>query len=95
MPLWVWCFGLFIASLTTSLVSAAVLPRSKIMLLRRFGVIPRTNLSLRAVSSQVDLIARLRDKSCKHNNIPESIVEKVGRNLHLQQHHPLNIIKRR
>lgn len=91
MHLWVWHFGLFI-TLTTSL---AVLTRSKIMLLRRFGVIPRSNLSLRAVSSQADLIARLRDKSCKQNNIPESIVEKVGRNLHLQQHHPLNIIKRR
>jgi hypothetical protein len=29
------------------------------------------------------------------NNIPESIVEKVGSNLHLQKNHPLNIIKKR
>lgn len=94
MPLWVWCFGLVI-TLTASLTSLASLPRSTTMLLRRFGVIPRSSLPFRAVSSQADLIARLRDKSCKQNNIPESIVEKVGRNLHLQQHHPLNIIKRR
>eukprot|EP01031_Cornospumella_fuschlensis_P031913 gene31913-38585_t len=29
------------------------------------------------------------------NNVPDSIYEKVGRNLHLQQNHPLNIIKKR
>lgn len=28
-------------------------------------------------------------------NVPESIVEKLDRKLHLQQHHPLNIIKKR
>jgi phenylalanyl-tRNA synthetase alpha chain len=27
------------------------------------------------------------------NNIPPQIAEKIGRNLHLEQHHPLNIIK--
>ena len=65
------------------------------MLLRRFAVFPRTTVPLRAFSSQNDLIARLRDKSNKFNNIPDGIVDKVGRNLHLKQHHPLNIIKRR
>ncbi|KAJ1415362.1 hypothetical protein B484DRAFT_454574 [Ochromonadaceae sp. CCMP2298] len=29
------------------------------------------------------------------NNVPESILGKVGRRLHLQKHHPLNIIKTR
>lgn len=46
-------------------------------------------------SSQVDLLARLRDKQSPRNNIPESIVAKVGQNLHLRPHHPLNIIKTR
>jgi hypothetical protein len=28
-----------------------------------------------------------------NNNIPDSILQKIGRNLHLQKNHPLNIIK--
>lgn len=28
-----------------------------------------------------------------HNNVSSVISDKVGRNLHLQKHHPLNIIK--
>ena len=29
------------------------------------------------------------------NNVPESILPKIGRNLHLQKHHPLNVVKKR
>lgn len=29
------------------------------------------------------------------NNVPQSIIEKVGSNLHLRTNHPLNIIKKR
>jgi hypothetical protein len=30
-----------------------------------------------------------------NNNITDAILAKVGRNLHLKEHHPLNIIKSR
>lgn len=38
----------------------------------------------------------LRQHSSHPNyNIPDNIVDKIGRNLHLQPYHPLNIIKKR
>jgi len=49
----------------------------------------------RRASSSVDaLFAKLRTKH-ESNNIPESILSKVGQKLHLREHHPLQIVKKR
>jgi hypothetical protein len=50
-----------------------------------------------SLSRQFSLQHTMRLLSDKHpmNNVPESINEKVGRNLHLVKNHPLNIIKKR
>ena len=47
-----------------------------------------------SVLDSTTLQARLDNKHI-NNNIPTSIIEKVGRNLHLQANHPLRIIKDR
>jgi hypothetical protein len=73
------------------------------MSLRRFsGSILRRPLgvnSFRTFSSSSQyliqdeqLLQRLKTKHPR-NNIPETIIQKIGRNLHLQKNHPLNIIK--
>jgi hypothetical protein len=72
------------------------------MSLRRFsGSLLRSPLgmnSFRTFSSSQYLIQdelllqRLKTKHPR-NNIPETIIQKIGRNLHLQKNHPLNIIK--
>jgi hypothetical protein len=50
-----------------------------------------SNASGSAVSAE-DLVKRLKNGH-PANNISETILSKVGKNLHLTKNHPLNIIK--
>eukprot|EP01038_Epipyxis_sp_PR26KG_P010403 gene10403-13973_t len=50
--------------------------------------------SVDTVPKTSDLISIIKNNH-PYNNIPDSIIEKVGRNLHLQNNHPLKIIKQR
>ncbi len=75
-----------VRSLPLATPSTAALPMTfRALSIRRF--------SLSADSEAVR--ARLLDRSDSKHNITDSIIAKVGRNLHLKQHHPLNMIKKR
>jgi hypothetical protein len=49
-------------------------------------------ISITTKHTDEDLLRLLKNKD-PDNNISDSILSKVGRNLHLQKNHPLNIIK--
>ncbi len=59
----------------------------------------RTKYRLRPTDTSVassyanDVIVSQLKNNDPDNNISESILSKIGRNLHLQKNHPLNIIK--
>mmetsp|Transcript_34773 Transcript_34773/g.57285 ORF Transcript_34773/g.57285 Transcript_34773/m.57285 type:complete len:423 (+) Transcript_34773:48-1316(+) len=67
-------------------------------MLRCYSVKPRALCSLgvpRMLSTQQNLILDNIGKSMNHpmNNIPDSVYQKIGKNLHNRKNHPLNIIK--
>ncbi len=47
------------------------------------------------LDSNIDSLKNKARAPHAHNNTPESIVSKIGRNLHRQPDHPLNIVKQR
>ena len=51
------------------------------------------NSSSRLLSSSASSILESYSLESVECNIPQSIVDKIGKNLHLQPKHPLNIIK--
>lgn len=47
------------------------------------------------VAYDLNAVRAILNNGDSFNNVPESVVDKVGSNLHLQMNHPLNIIKKR
>ncbi len=57
-----------------------------------FTRLPRHSRLKLLISRQATTLELLNNKH-PYNNVPSSIISKVGINLHRKQHHPLNIIK--
>ncbi len=72
------------------LASNVILGRSLIM--RSFSM-GRTKAGIKMVADT--LLPTTIKNGHPSNNIPDAIILKVGKNLHLQKNHPLNIIKKK
>lgn len=66
---------------------------------RSFGAAASNSMSVRTSypfnAMDAETLRKRVQEPHPNNNIPESIIPKIGQNLHLQKHHPLHIVKHR
>ncbi len=101
------CTSMFLASFlrVTYLSRAKLSPHNALRSIvaggscRSFGAAASNSMSVRTSypfnAMDAETLRKRVQEPHPNNNIPESIIPKIGQNLHLQKHHPLHIVKHR